>query len=150
MHIIQANENHLAALVPLFDAYRIWYRKSSDKENAHHFLRERIVKHESVIYLVQDHSSRKYIGFTQLYPLFSSTRLGRLWLLNDLYVIPEYRGQGVSLQLINRAKELARTTNAVGIMLETEKSNKIGNRLYPKTDFELEEDMNNYFWSNDC
>ena len=71
-----------------------------------------------------------------------------MWLLNDLYVAPDFRGQGISKQLINRAKELARTTEACGILLETEKSNTIGNQLYPRTGFELESN-HFYFWTNE-
>ena len=72
----------------------------------------------------------------------------RLWLLNDLYVNEAYRGRGISKQLINAAKDLARSTDAAGVLLETEPSNIIGNRLYPATDFELEEN-NFYFWTAD-
>ena len=86
-------------------------------------------------------------GFVQLYPLFSSTRMKRLWLLNDLYVNPGYRGQNISVQLINRAKELVNETSACGLMLETAKSNEIGNKLYPRTDFILDEEHYYYFWN---
>ena len=122
-------------------------RKPSDRDMAYRFLMERILKEESVIYLAEaDHT--EFCGFVQLYPLFSSTRMKRLWLLNDLFVQPEFRGQGVSKQLINKAKELARETDAAGLLLETEKSNMIGNKLYPSTGFELETKTNYYFWAS--
>ncbi|WP_271711513.1 GNAT family N-acetyltransferase [Marinigracilibium pacificum] len=70
----------------------------------------------------------------------------RVWLLNDLFVDEKYRGKGISVALINRAKKLAKETNAVGLMLETEKSNDIGNNLYPKTGFTLDKDHNYYSW----
>ena len=70
-----------------------------------------------------------------------------MWLLNDLYVAKAYRGKGISKQLINAAKGLAKQTEAAGVLLETEPSNTIGNRLYPATGFELEEN-NFYFWTN--
>ena len=105
-------------------------------------------RNESTIYLALDEQD-KGIGFTQLYPLFSSTRIGRLWLLNDLFVKPAHRGRGISILLIERAKKLARETKALGIILETEKTNKIGNQLYPRADFILEDDTNHYFWKNE-
>ena len=73
----------------------------------------------------------------QLYPLFSSTRVSKYWVLNDLFVASEYRGKGYSKLLIGKAKELVKDSNACGMMLETEKSNKIGNNLYPKTGFKI-------------
>ena len=147
--IIQAKASHIIPLVDLFDAYRIFYRKASDKKKAKDFLLARIASKESIIYLSKDTSSNTFSGFTQLYPLFSSTRMRRVWLLNDLYVLPEYRGRGISKLLIEQSKELARQTDAVGLMLETEKSNTIGNQLYPSTDFQLNEETNFYFWINE-
>ena len=145
--ISNATIDDLDDLVPLFDAYRIFYRKDADLKTARHFLRERIKRGESVIYLAS--YENKAVGFTQLYPLFSSTRMQRLWLLNDLYVDPHYRGRGISKQLIDAAKELARNTQAAGISLETEISNDIGNQLYPQTGFELDTEHNYYFWTNE-
>lgn len=148
--IIEASVSHLEPLVNLFDAYRVWYRKTSDKETAHQFLKDRIDQKESVIYLVQDTNTNAehFCGFVQLYPLYSSTRMRRMWLLNDLFVSSEYRGKGLSKLLIDRAKTLAIETNAAGLLLETEKSNTIGNQLYPSTDFELVDATNYYFWTN--
>ena len=146
MKIIKATEDHLDQLVLLFDAYRVWYRMESDQKTATAFLSERIKNEESVVYLALTDEDL-VVGFTQLYPLFSSTRMKRLWLLNDLYIVPEYRGKGISKQLIDRAKKLAIATDAAGISLETEKSNIIGNQLYPRTGFELD-DHNFYFWQN--
>ena len=83
-----------------------------------------------------------------MYPLFSSTRMKKFWLLNDLFVNSNHRGKGVSIGLIEKAKQLVKETNACGMSLETEKSNLIGNNLYPKTGFELNESCNFYEWSN--
>ncbi len=87
------------------------------------------------------------VGFVQLYPLFSSTRMEKLWLLNDLFVIPNFRGKGISVELINQAKQLVKQTGACGLMLETEKNNIIGNNLYLKTGFVLSEGSNYYEYS---
>jgi GNAT superfamily N-acetyltransferase len=70
----------------------------------------------------------------------------RFWLLNDLYVAPEQRGKGISVALIDAAKELCSISGSCGMMLETAKSNLIGNNLYPKTGFELDEAHNYYSW----
>jgi len=44
-------------------------------------------------------------------------------------------------------KPLVLETKACGMFLETEKSNLIGNTLYPKTGFVLNTDSNYYEWS---
>ncbi len=145
--ILQATQQHLEALVLLFDAYRVFYQKPSDPEAARRFLTMLFEQGDSIIYLAEADNGA-FVGFCQLYPLYSSTRMQRLWLLNDLYVKPEYRGKGISKQLIERCKILARETNAAGVMLETTKDNHIGNRLYPHTGFDLITDINFYFWTN--
>lgn len=146
--IKKADIHDLDELVKLFDEYRIFYRKESDAEGARIFLKDRIENDESVIFISRDKDDIA-IGFTQLYPLFSSTRMARFWLLNDLFVAPEYRSKGYSKALIEKAKELCRSTNAVGMMLETASDNRIGNQLYPGVGFTLDEDHNFYVWSVD-
>lgn len=64
----------------------------------------------------------------------------------DVFVDENYRGKGVSVQLIEKAKELCRETNAHGMMLETAKSNTVGNKLYPRTGFSLDTEHNYYTW----
>jgi len=145
MQLIQADSTHLNLVGPLFDAYRIFYRKESDVESVNKFIQARLTQKDSVIYLAIN-AEGNGIGFTQLYPSFSSTKMKRMWILNDLFVDPNYRGQGISKLLITKAKELSQETKACGLLLETEKHNMIGNKLYPSVGFELEEN-NFYFWS---
>jgi ribosomal protein S18 acetylase RimI-like enzyme len=141
-----ATIDDLSQLAQLFDLYRIFYRKVSDIEGAKKFLAERISNNESVIYVAEE--EKNLLGFTQLYPQFTSTRMKRSWLLNDLFVLREHRERGISKQLIGMAKNLAVKTNAAGLLLETEKTNQVGNRLYPSTGFVLNETSNFYWWEN--
>jgi GNAT superfamily N-acetyltransferase len=143
--IEKATLDHIEQLAVLFDQYRVFYKKESDVASAKNFLRDRMEKNESVIFVSFD-AKNSMTGFTQLYPLFSSTRMKRLWLLNDLFVDSNYRGKGFSIALIDRAKELCKQTGACGLLLETAKTNDIGNNLYPKTGFVLDEDHNYYSW----
>jgi GNAT superfamily N-acetyltransferase len=136
----------LNQLAELFDQYRVFYHKESDIPAAESFLKERIEKADSEIFVAENDG--KLIGFVQLYPLFSSTRMKRYWLLNDLFVNENYRGKGFSKELIEETKELAKSTNSAGILLETGKSNDVGNRLYPSCGFELYDEVNFYEWTN--
>jgi len=145
--IRKASAEDVSQLSVLFDAYRVFYEKESNISDAENFLTERIDKNESEIFVAAD-SLNNLIGFVQLYPLFSSTRMKKLWLLNDLYVDPTHRGTGISKKLIQRAKDLCIESNSCGMMLETAKKNMIGNQLYPATGFELDNDHNYYSW--DC
>ena len=143
----KATLQDIRQLSELFDQYRIFYHKTSDVPAAEQFLTERIENGDSKIFVAEN--EERLVGFVQLYPLFSSTRMKRYWLLNDLFVNESYRGKGFSKQLIERAKEMAKSTDACGILLETGTSNDIGNKLYPSCGFELYDEVNFYEWTVD-
>ena len=107
--------------------------------------RSRINQGDSTIYICE--VNKILTGFVQLYPIFSSTRVSKYWLLNDLFVKKQERGKGYSKLLISKAKELAIKTKSCGIMLETEKTNAIGNNLYPNVGFEKNILSNFYEWT---
>jgi ribosomal protein S18 acetylase RimI-like enzyme len=146
MKIHHATPHDLEELSALFDQYRVFYQYESNLTAVKSFLSERITASDSVIFVARSPEG-ELTGFVQLYPLLSSTRMKKLWLLNDLYVHPNFRGMKVSVKLIDRAKQLARETDSAGLMLETAKSNTIGNNLYRKTEFSLDTDHNFYSWS---
>lgn len=142
----KATVEDLDQLAELFDQYRVFYHKESDIRSAENFLRERVENGDSEIFVAEE--NEKLTGFVQLYPIFSSTRMQRYWLLNDLYVNENHRGKGYSKELIEEAKELCRSSNACGVLLETGKSNDIGNKLYPACGFERYDSVNFYEWTN--
>lgn len=145
MHTIRKAElADLKQLSALFNSYRIFYKKPDDPAGSEAFLEERISKNESAVFVCENEG--QLTGFVQLYPLFSSTRMKRFWLLNDLFVHPDFRQQGIAELLIERSKKLCIDSDACGMMLETEKTNMPGNNLYPKMGFVLEKNHNFYNW----
>ena len=145
--IRKASMEDVDAVAQLFDDYRVFYKYPSDIDSARKFLTERISNNDSEIFICFNDVNTA-VGFVHLYPLFSSTRMKKLWLLNDLYVHEQYRGKANSIALIEKAKELCKSTNACGLMLETAKDNMVGNNLYPKTGFQLDNDHNYYSWDD--
>jgi GNAT superfamily N-acetyltransferase len=139
----RATPDDLAALVPLFDGYRVFYKQDSDPARAEAFLAARFVAADTVILLAQDDDGRG-LGFTQLFPSWSSVRTGRLWILNDLYVAPEGRRQGVARQLMEAALAFAREDGALGVTLATQKDNHGAAALYRQLGFVLDEEFDAY------
>ena len=88
--IKKASLEELNETAELFDLYRVFYRQKSDVEAGKAFLKERLLHNESDIFLAI--ADGKAVGFVHLYKIFSSTKMQRLWLLNDLFVHPDYRG----------------------------------------------------------
>lgn len=142
--IEKAGLKHLDAAATLFNLYRIFYRQNDDYEKCKQFVGERLSHEQSHIFIA--YVDGKAVGFVQLYKLYHYIKLEKQWLLSDLFVHPDYRGKGLSVALIERSKQWCEDTGACGLMLETEKTNNIGNSLYPRCGFEYDGLHNYYYW----
>lgn len=136
------------ALAPLFDAYRVFYQAKSNPEGAARFLTDRLSRGESRIFfagLTRSESHNPVIlGFTQLYPSFSSVSMQRLWILNDLYVIPAQRKTGVGAALMDRARIFALEDGSKGLSLATETGNLGAQALYAKQGYRKDTEFFHY------
>jgi ribosomal protein S18 acetylase RimI-like enzyme len=134
-------------VIKLFDEYRMFYGQSSDISLAENFIKERLQNNESVIFVaLADEDSRQIpVGFTQLYPLISSMRAIKNWVLNDLYVDEVYRKQGIGAALIKAAIQFSKTGNARFIQLETAFDNYNAQRLYENIGFKKHEPGSAFF-----
>jgi len=123
-----ADIHDLDRLAPLFDGYRQFYRQPPDLARARAFLAERFAHQESLVLLAE--LDGEAIGFTQLYPQFSSVRTVRTWLLNDLFVAPAARRSGAGRALLQAAAEQARALGAASLSLSTALDNAPAQALY--------------------
>jgi len=142
-HVRYASPDDLDLLVPLFDAYRVFYEQPSDLNIARTFLKERLQLRESVILLALSNSGEG-LGFVQLYPFFSSVSAKRIWVLNDLFVTEKARGTGVSRVLMDAAKQHAHFTGAPRITLSTAKTNRRAQVLYESLGYVRDNDYLTY------
>jgi ribosomal protein S18 acetylase RimI-like enzyme len=133
----------LEALVPLFDAYRRFYRKLRDLELARRFLKERLQHNQSVVFVACDEDGSA-VGFTQLYPSFSSASAARIFILNDLFVKPEARRTGAGRLLLEAAAQFGRAAGAVRLTLSTEVTNTAAQALYEASGWKRQTDFYAY------
>ena len=145
MTIIQATIDHLNDLIPLFDAYRIFYRQNSNPKAAQDFLYKRLTKNDTIIYIA--FTDKIAVGFAQLFPSFSSVSMQPLYILNDLFVDKEFRNQGIGVALLNKAKQLCKEQNYKGLSLQTERTNP-AQHLYENLGWIKDKDLF-YFWANE-
>lgn len=135
----RATVEDAAIVAPLFNEYRVWYHQVPDEEAALNFIIERLQFDESVIFL--EFINGEAVGFTQLYPIFTSIGMKRAFLLNDLFVKETARGKHVATALLNAAKEHARSLNCKWLMLETATDNFAAQALYEKDGWVREKNM---------
>ncbi|TFE19667.1 GNAT family N-acetyltransferase [Cohnella luojiensis] len=145
MAINQATINDLDELVYLFDQYRIFYIQASDLAGARQFLFDKFEHRESVLFIAREMANNQIIGFTQLYPTFSSISMKRAWILNDLFVLEDYRNRTVAKLLLEHAKEYAIQTHAKGIELSTAYDNVRAQGLYEKLGYKKDEEYYHYY-----
>jgi GNAT superfamily N-acetyltransferase len=101
-----ATLHDLDPLVPLFDAYRQFYGQQSDLVIARQFLSDRLSRNESVVLIAEDQAGGAILA-------------APVYVLSDLFVMPEARRRGAGTLLLRSAAETARTAGAVRLELAT-------------------------------
>ena len=129
--IEHASAGEVDEVATLFEAYRAFYHCVPDAPAARHFISQRLANRDSAILLAKD--GGRAIGFVQLYPVFSSLKMKRAWILNDLFVHPDYRGGGVARALMEAARRLGGETRAASLSLETAHGNAHALPHYPSS-----------------
>ncbi|MEJ5994010.1 GNAT family N-acetyltransferase [Pedobacter sp. Du54] len=140
----QINLAEADLVVGLFNQYRIFYKQFSDLGMAKAFIEERLGNHESIIFIAMN-TEQKPIGFTQLYPKYSSARMTKNWILNDLFVDVNYRKQGVGEMLIRKAMDFAKIQGSTFVQLETAVDNYTAQSLYETIGFQKQEEDKEFF-----
>ncbi len=144
IRIIRAETKHIPLIAPLFDVYRQFYRQMTDLDGAQDFLTQRFREGNSIIFLAilaEGEEDQKPCGFAQLYPSFSSVSMKRVWILNDLFVIPQMRRKRIGRMLLEYAQAFALETHAKGLTLKTAVDNYAAQALYESLGWQRDEDF---------
>ena len=157
MKIELATTAHLNDVANLFNDYRIFYEQPSDINGAKSFIKDRLNNKDSIIFVASSSSTteKKYngdnnkpVGFTQLYPTFSSVSMKRQYVLNDLFVTPDCRRDGVGKALIQHAQDFAiNEQDCKGLALATAYDNVVAQSLYEQLGFIKDETFYHYSWT---
>ncbi len=142
--IIKIDNTQAHLVYELFNQYRIFYKQPPNIELAKKFIDARLNNNESVIFIALNDEA-KPVGFTQLYPNYSSVRAVKNWTLNDLYVDEDYRKQGIGEKLITAAMEYAKIDNAKFVELSTAVDNYTAQSVYEKIGFKKQEPDTSFY-----
>ena len=128
IQVRQAVFSDLETLANLFNDYRVFQGKASDLPAAVAFLKARFNHGESVVFLASEGTAP--LGFAQLYPIYSSTVLARVFILNDLFVHESTRRKGVGSLLLSAVESYAWHHGAARVTLNVAIENTSGQALY--------------------
>ncbi len=149
MRVIRAELFDVLEAAQLFADYREFYGEPYDTAAAGAFLAARIVRDESIVLLALDESGDglvgdEVVGFAQIYPTFSSTRLAKVWVLNDLFVVEHARGTGVVDLLLDTVLRMATSAGATAVELSTAHTNTRAQAVYERHGYQLDEVYRSY------
>lgn len=135
----QAAIADLDAVAVFFDQYRQFQGFASDLAAGRQFLYERFTHAESVVFVATLDNAP--VGFAQLYPIFSSTALARVFILNDLFVSEQGRRHGVARALLKAVETYAWTLNASSVRLNVKQNNSSAQTLYEESGWVRDQDF---------
>lgn len=144
MTIRQATIQDIEQLSILFDQYRVFYKQPSNIQAATAFLTERFNNNESLVFVAEEGQS--LIGFTQLYPVFSSVGLSRTWILNDMFVSETARGSGAADALLQQAQQMGTEQGCRWLMLQTATDNHRAQRVYERNGWKRDDAFFSYYF----
>lgn len=86
----------------------------------------------------------RVLGFTQLYPSFSSVSMRPIWILNDLYVVEDARRRGGGARLLRAARDHALKTGSARLALSTAVTNTTAQALYERDGWRRDDEFFHY------
>jgi ribosomal protein S18 acetylase RimI-like enzyme len=104
---------------------------------------QRLLNKEATVFIAYS-AENQPVGFVLNYQSFSSVSLGKVVVLNDLFVLATHRKQGIANKLIDCSIDLARKTNAIRVDLGTAKDNFSAQALYEKIGFVKDQQFYSY------
>lgn len=140
--IRQATSDDVEVLVPLFDGYRQFYGQASNPVAAREFLGQRLRREQSTVFIAE--SAGQAVGFAQLFPTFSSVSLAPAFVLNDLFVLAEFRRFRIGQRLLEAAVAFCRSAGAVRVSLSTAVANGPARALYEASGWKQQADFDVY------
>lgn len=143
MPVRHATHDDLPALGELLDGYRRFYGQATDLAAATDFAARRLALGDSHL-LVDEGPDGTLRGLVQLYPTLSTVQLAPRWILGDLFVTPEARGQGVGRALMNAARALAESRGIPQLRLQTQVENHAAKALYASMGWRRDDAFDHY------
>ncbi len=131
MRIDRVEEGDLGELLPMLRAYCDFYEVAPSDDALEALARALIVAPDREgIQLIARGGEGQPLGFATVYWTWQTLNAGRAGVMNDLFVEPGSRRQGVGRALIEECARRAREHGAPELVWETAPGNQTAQRLY--------------------
>lgn len=129
IQIITVTDEHLQAILPLFAEYQTFYKAKPNAACNEHFLRELLATPQVGVQFLAFNRNQA-VGFATIYWTYSSVSAQKVATLNDLYVKPAARGQGLGRQLMNHCAAFLKEKGIGKMVWLTHTDNTTAQALY--------------------
>ncbi|MEK6252097.1 MAG: GNAT family N-acetyltransferase [Actinomycetota bacterium] len=135
MRIEQVGEADLADLLPMMRAYCDFYEVAPRDADLEGLARALIADPDREgIQLLARADGGEPLGFATVFWSWQTLSAARVAVMNDLFVVPEARKQGVGRALIEECRRRARERDAAELVWEAALDNETAQRLYRSVD----------------
>ncbi|CAA0106740.1 Uncharacterised protein [BD1-7 clade bacterium] len=129
-----ATSDTLPEILPLIREYQTFYQVEDICDDRNHvFFSQFGSDNPAGCQFLYRHEGQ-VVAFTTVYFTFTSTIAAKVATLNDVYTLPEYRGQGIARQLIDHCRDFAIESGAKRLQWVTAPDNKTAQSLYDSMD----------------
>lgn len=132
VEVRRARQRDQRGLVELVLAYIEFYDRPRPDRRQVEWLVQRVLDRPNDGCQFVAHSGRQMVGFATLYVTFSTLRAGKVALLNDLYVVPGFRREGVGTLLFEACLALVHDRGYAQMEWVTASDNRQAQALYEK------------------
>jgi ribosomal protein S18 acetylase RimI-like enzyme len=124
-------ESDLAELLPMMRAYCDFYEVAPAEADLEALARALIADRDREgLQLIARGEDGEPLGFATVYWTWQTLTAARAGVMNDLFVLPGARGQGIGRALIEECRRRAREHGATELVWETAPDNQTSQRLY--------------------
>ncbi|HGE5782846.1 TPA: N-acetyltransferase family protein [Bacillus pseudomycoides] len=132
IEVFKATYEDRETVINLIKMYMEFYEKPVHDKNSLDELVNTIIKNADLGLFYICTVNKDPVGFATLYTTFSTLSIGRAMILNDLFVIPNYRELGVGDMLFNTCKKYVQDNNYAYMEWVTAKDNIAAQNFYKK------------------
>ncbi len=133
MNIVKVDQDNFERVLPLIADYQRFYEVPviDEAHNRSFFGQFVDANDRGVLHLLEYDDTP--VGFSTIYYCFSSALAQRVAVLNDLYVAPGWRGNGLGRALIDHAATYVKAQGVERLQWLTAQNNVQAQRLYDNT-----------------
>lgn len=139
-NIYPAESENLSQIITLIHEFAEFEKLSEWCDVSENDLREAIFGENKFVNCLVAKSGNSIVGYALFFPVFKSFRGERSMFLEDLYVSPETRGQGLGLKMLKEVAQTAKRQNCVRMDWQALKWNESAIEFYKNLGAETDDE----------